>query len=391
MLTLKDNQYLVINRVRGKLMSLKVMHFIGHLKTGGAENLITEYALRFDKKKIEIMIVTLSGRLNSFNESRLTENGIKIVWLGDMLLFSKADNILKRVINMVHRHILFLNYVNKERPSIIHSHLSVPKYLIFINNKKLNIRLYYTIHSEVSKLFGRGRFFFKIITKYCIKYKEMIPIALHTRMQKEANEIFKIDKCVVLNNGIDMNRFNPNNYKKDNLRNSLEIQKDAFVIGHVGRFVEAKNHQFLIKVFKTIKVKCPNAIMLLIGTGELEHQIINQVKEEKFDNSIFFLGNRSDIPELMSVMDVFVFPSYTEGFGNVLIEAQAMGLRCVVSNRVPIDAFITNLIIPLELEAPINVWCECILTRNHSEITSDRLKDYDINKVTQKLEDIYLS
>ncbi|MBN6205754.1 glycosyltransferase [Ralstonia pickettii] len=368
-------------------MKKKVIHLIGHLKTGGAENLITDYALNIDNEKFEILIVILGNKKDTFNERLLKENNVRMIFLGEKQLFSQPKNLIKRFLNKIHRYNLFRRVVKKEKPNIIHSHLMVIKYLIPLKTK--NIKLYYTIHSEVDKLFGKRRYLFKGITSFCIKRKGMIPIALHSRMQTEMNNLFNIDNSIVLKNPIDMERFSPLKYK--NVKGTLELDKDSFVIGHVGRFVEAKNHFFLIEVFYAIKKIRSNAHLLLIGTGELENEVKKYVTKLKLDDSVTFLGNRYDIPELMSAMDVFVFPSIREGFGNVLIEAQTMGLRCVVSDKVPSDAFITNLVTSISLNTPIEVWRDTILD-NHKKINViGNIEEHDIKNIIKQLEELYES
>src|SRR5699024_1966328 len=113
-----------------------------------------------------------------------------------------------------------------------------------------------------------------------------------------------------------MKRFTNVNVDKLTMLYSLGIKEDAFILGHVGRFSEQKNHKFLINVFAAVKKERSNAHLILIGIGDLEGEIKEQVYELGLQDSVSFLGNRGDIPELMSIMDVFVFPSLYEGFGN---------------------------------------------------------------------------
>lgn len=153
-------------------MKKKVMHLISHLKMGGAETLITNYALKIDKNKFDFIIVIISEKSNSINEQLLKENGIKIISLGESLKFpSNTKNIFKKIFNKIHRHILFKRIVNKEKPDIIHSHLQVNEYLIPINVNRLKIKLFYTFHTEVSAILEKGKFKFKFITNYLIKKK----------------------------------------------------------------------------------------------------------------------------------------------------------------------------------------------------------------------------
>lgn len=374
-------------------MKKKVMHLISHLKMGGAETLITNYALKIDKNKFDFIIVIISEKSNSINEQLLKENGIKIISLGESLKFpSNTKNIFKKIFNKIHRHILFKRIVNKEKPDIIHSHLQVNEYLIPINVNRLKIKLFYTFHTEVSAILEKGKFKFKFITNYLIKKKGMVPIALHEEMRREVNNLFKIDNTVVLHNGIDMERFNTNLYDKNKILKSLNINDNNFIIGHIGRFSEVKNHQFIIRVFREVKNKIPNAHLILVGTGELENKIKADVEQFGLMDCVSFLGNRSDIPELLSVMDVFLFPSHFEGTGIALIEAQAMGLKCVVSEGIPQEAIVNNNVFTLSLNKPIKEWCECILEENTNNVdkkNEERLKKYDLNVIIKKLEKIY--
>lgn len=374
-------------------MKKKVMHLISHLKMGGAETLITNYALKIDKNKFDFIIVIISEKSNSINEQLLKENGIKIISLGESLKFpSNTKNIFKKIFNKIHRHILFKRIVNKEKPDIIHSHLQVNEYLIPINVNRLKIKLFYTFHTEVSAILEKGKFKFKFITNYLIKKKGMVPIALHEEMRREVNNLFKIDNTVVLHNGIDMVRFNTNLYDKNKILKSLNINDNNFIIGHIGRFSEVKNHQFIIRVFREVKNKIPNAHLILVGTGELENKIKADVEQFGLMDCVSFLGNRSDIPELLSVMDVFLFPSHFEGTGIALIEAQAMGLKCVVSEGIPQEAIVNNNVFTLSLNKPIKEWCECILEENTNNVdkkNEERLKKYDLNVIIKKLEKIY--
>lgn len=378
-------------------MKTKVLHILSHLNTGGAETLVTNYALKIDKDKFDIIILTISANNNSINEEILRKNGIKVINLGDYLAFPhNTKNLFKKIVNKIHRHILLIKFVNKERPNIIHSHLHVTEFLLPINVKKLNIKLFYTVHTEVNVLFGKGRFKSRFCTNYCIKKKGMIPIALHENMRKDVNKFFNIDNTVVLHNGIDLERFNRSNYNELEILKTLNIKKESFIIGHVGRFSKEKNHKFILRVFREIIKVRPDAHLIFIGTGELEKSIKNDVRDLGLNNCVSFLGNRSDIPDLLSIMDVFLFPSLYEGTGIALIEAQAMGLKCVISDSIPKEAIITNKVKSLSLNSPIEEWCRCILENNKEtgsidlQKNRDSFKKYDMKTVIKKLEELYL-
>lgn len=209
-------------------------------------------------------------------------------------------------------------------------------------------------------------------------------------MKQEAQQMFKTNNCTLLPNGIDMTKFQNVKISKESMLTSLNLTKESFIVGHVGRFANVKNHQFLIDLFPLIKERNPKAHLILIGSGRLESQVKKQVSDNNLEESVHFLGDRKDIPELMSVMDVFIFPSIYEGFGNVLIEAQAAGIKCIVSDTVPKEAIVTNLVTTIALDAPKENWLQAVTAIEGSEKVKDELEKHDINNVVSRLEALYL-
>ena len=130
-------------------------------------------------------------------------------------------------------------------------------------------------------------------------------------MKNEVNELFNVTNTVVLNNGIDFKRFDKAR-NKEIVRKEIGISCDAFVVGHVGRFIGVKNHELIIQAFKKVIQIKKNAFLLLIGDGVLKEKIINELNTEGFNDKYLILSNRNDIPDLLKTMDVFVFPSKYE-------------------------------------------------------------------------------
>lgn len=172
-------------------------------------------------------------------------------------------------------------------------------------------------------------------------------------------------RCQVVYLGIDLSVFsrcNPN----PALRREFGIPQDSFVIGHVGRFVDQKNHTFLIDIFVEIIKKQPESYLLLVGDGPLRPDIEQKVSRLGLSGNVIFAGIRPDVPELMlNVMDIFLFPSLYEGLGIVLIEAQSSGLSCVYSDVVPEEARIVPKLVSIHsLDETSNVWADTVL-RNY--------------------------
>lgn len=168
-------------------------------------------------------------------------------------------------------------------------------------------------------------------------------------------------KALILNNGIDLDVFRYYSEERDKLRKELKID-DKIVVGHIGRFMEQKNHSFLLDVFREIKDKEKNAVLLLIGgNGDLEASVKEKVELLGINDSVIFAGIRSDIPQILSAMDVFVMPSFYEGMPNTVIEAQATGLHCVISNTITKQANITGIVQYLSLDDSAQVWAKKVL------------------------------
>ena len=197
----------------------------------------------------------------------------------------------------------------------------------------------------------------------------------------------KNGKVKILHNAIPYRDFIFNCEIREKVRKNLKIE-DKLVIGHIGRFDEQKNHKFLIEIFKEIKKNNENAILLLVGNGSLKEKVRKQVEELKLDDSVIFLGVRKDIPQLLMAMDIFVFPSLYEGMPNTVIEAQATGLKCIISDTITREADITGLVSYTSLNNGIEEWKSKVLNNCQYERkdTSDKFKEkgYDIEDVSNQ-------
>lgn len=146
------------------------------------------------------------------------------------------------------------------------------------------------------------------------------------------------------------------------VRAEFGIPKTAFVVGHIGRFSEQKNHRFLIDIFSEVVQRLPNAYLLLVGDGSLRPEIEQRVDQAKLADRVIFAGSRSDVPRLiLGAMDVFVMPSFFEGLPVTLIEAQAGNLPMIISNRISEETdVIKPLIQRVGLDQPTSVWADAV-------------------------------
>lgn len=198
----------------------------------------------------------------------------------------------------------------------------------------------------------------------------------------------KFAKVKLLNNGVDLSFFKFSLQARAEIREEFGLE-NKFVVGHIGRFHEQKNHQYLLEVFKDILNNRNDAVLLLVGTGALEEQMRARVHELGLQDHVIFAGQRFDIPKILSAMDVFVFPSLHEGMPNTVIEAQATGLPCVIADTITREADITGLVRYLSLTSPVSDWTKAALNAaelpRRDTVEDFRAHGYDIEHVANNL------
>lgn len=166
----------------------------------------------------------------------------------------------------------------------------------------------------------------------------------------------------IVHNGLDYNIFKFDPQVHNDMKKMLHIDDNIILFGHIGRFETQKNHHFLIEVFNEIYRKNKNARFLIIGEGTKELEIKNQIKALGLADVIIVLPPTNDISKYLMAMDMLIFPSYFEGMPNVIIEAEATGLRCVVSDKITKEADITGLLEYKSLEETAQSWAEKALS-----------------------------
>ena len=204
-------------------------------------------------------------------------------------------------------------------------------------------------------------------------------------------------KVTVINNAIDLKKYAFNLQKRKVLRKKLGVA-DEFVVGHVGRFMYQKNHDFLIDIFAEAHRKIPQMVLLLIGDGPLREGIEEKVRGLNLIENVRFLGVRDDVQDLYNAMDLFILPSHYEGLGMVGVEAQANGLNVLASTAVPDEMKFTNLVQFEDLENGTSKWSDRIIqiyynyhmTRNNRGAPIFNQSKFDISVQAKKLVNYYI-
>jgi glycosyltransferase involved in cell wall biosynthesis len=364
----------------------RVLQIVGAMNRGGIETFLMNLYRNIDRSKIQFDFLVHTDSESAYDEE-IKELGGRIFPIKprrngilknrkSLEEFFKINNDYK----VVHQHLSSLTYIEPLKIAkkygipyrVVHGHnirqggSSVHRYIHYLN--KLSVELYATDFFACSDLAAKWTYPERI-------YK---------------NDVFK-----VINNAIDSEKFEFNEKTRTEARNEFGIAKDAFVIGHVGRFHPQKNHDFLIDIFREIHYKNNNSILLLVGDGDLRSQIEKKINSMGLMDSVVFTGVRKDVETVFQAMDAFVFPSHYEGLGIVLVEAQAAGLKCFTSKKVvPNDVDVTGLVKFLDLNNSPRHWAEEILRNKSylrvSNIKEIRMSGYDIYQVAQEIQEWYL-
>lgn len=366
----------------------KVIQFIPTLSDGGAETLVKDYATLTDKSKIDTVVVTAYPFENTANYLILKDAKIKIVSIYQH--WNIKSKLINRLFPEFYKKRRIKKIIQEENPDVIHVHMWLLRYLKGLKKELGYCKVFYTCHSLPERYFTGNLNCEYNAAKWLFKNTDFRLIALHEKMRAELNKMFSVDNTVVVRNGIDFKRFKSLETTKEKKREELNILKESYLVGHIGRYVKEKNHEFILDIFvELVKIK-QNAHLLLIGNGPNEIDIKKRIVMLGLENNVTMLSHRSDVPELLQCMDVFLFPSLYEGLGIALIEAQVCGLPCVVSNKIPSDAYISNNITELSLELSAKDWAEIVANPKCNIESWGDMENYDMSSVIRNLEELYL-
>lgn len=361
--------------------SIRILHVIGIMNRGGAETMIMNLYRNIDRTKIQFDFVENEGEEAAFDQ--------EIQSLGGRIYRCPRYRGKNHLAYTKWWH-AFFDLHRGEYP-IVHGHIGSTAAIYLSIAKRHGI---YTIaHSHSA---GKGSAMYQVLswpTRYVANqfFACSKDAAISRYGRKVGNDA---DRCPVLNNAIDTGKFVFREAKKQQMRQQLHISESALVIGHVGRFVDAKNHLFLLDVFLELHKRDSNSVLLLVGDGELRSKIERKIQTLGLTDSVILTGVQSNTYDYYQAMDCFVFPSHYEGLGIVVIEAQTAGLPCCISTGVPREAAVTDLVQFRSLDDSPEQWAEWILCRidtPRKDMSEEICKaGYDIAETSKWLENYYL-
>lgn len=200
-------------------------------------------------------------------------------------------------------------------------------------------------------------------------------------------------KTVFMPNAIDCKKFAYDPGMRSKIREELGIS-DKYVIGHVGRFHYAKNHEYLLRVFDALcKKGRKEYVLLLLGEGEKMEEMKRLARELQIEDKVYFAGSRSNVSDYYQAMDYFVYPSRYEGLPGTVLEAQASGLSCLMSDSICEEVVVTELVHTMGIEKSPECWAEYI-ENTEDYVRTSHLKEvgragYDVEAQAEKMMKFY--
>jgi glycosyltransferase involved in cell wall biosynthesis len=378
-MTINDLLYSYYIEKLGEKNMIRVLQVVTQMNRGGLETMIMNYYRNINRENVQFDF--LEHRKDEADyDKEILELGGRIYRISRLNPFSISYKKELRDFFEVHPEY-----------QIIHVHQDCMSAIILevAKEKNVQVRIAHSHSSSQDKniKYPLKLFFRKFIARYATD--------LMACGNKAGQWMFAGAKFQVLNNAIDTSKYVYDKQKRKSVRKEFGVSQTELLVGHVGRFSYPKNHEFLIKIFKAINDKI-SAKLLLVGNGELMPEIQNEVYKLGLSDKVIFAGLRTDVARLLQGMDVFVFPSIYEGLPVSVVEAQAAGVPCIISDTIPEECILINeLVKRVSLSMPPEKWGDGIieLSKIERKDYSSKVKDegYDIVESAKWLENFYLN
>jgi glycosyltransferase involved in cell wall biosynthesis len=371
--------------------TVRVLHIFGRMNRGGAETFIMNVYRHTDRTKIQFDFAVHSDQPGHYDEEIRSLGGRIFILPRPRLT---ALPVYKRALTQVLR---------EEGPfATVHSHVhfysGVP--LAVAASAGIPVRIAHSHSTSDGKRSALSRRLYRWYMRSQIwRYAtHMLGCSRPACEALYGPRCWQDSRVRVVHCGIDPTPFELLPKDRNLLRDRIGLPRDCLLIGHVGRFDVPKNHRFLVEIFGSLAARLPTARLVLVGDGPLRPQIEQFVRAKGLENHVFFLGVRADVPEIMGCLDGFLFPSLWEGIPLTLLEAQAAGVSCVVSNVISDEADLgIGLLHSVSLEAGPEVWVDHVmraLQNNRPDwiLRKEALKRnrYDVQQVAELLARIYV-
>ena len=352
----------------------------GLLNTGGTESVMMNFYRNIDREKVHIDFL-LHGFGKAVYDDEIISSGGKIF------------NVVPKGQNPVENTKQIREIIKNGNYDVVHSHMDAGNAQILKIAKELNVPLRIShSHNTATQTSNPLKKVFNEFEK-----KKIYKYATHLFACSDlAGKWLYGDKAfTVINNAIDVQRFEYSPELRNEMRKRLGISEDNVVLGHIGRFSYQKNHEKLITVFNSYLKKHSDAFLIMIGAGETKESIKKAVEDLKIEKNVLFVEPNNETNKYMQAMDCFVMPSRFEGLPVVTVEAQAAALPIVISDTVSKKCELTDLVSFVPLAADDDDWCsaidEALKIKRYSRLEELGQAGYDIKDSAVKMQRFYMT
>lgn len=367
----------------------RILHITEMLSAAGIESFIMNIYRNIDREKVQFDFLVLRDQKEFYDEEISALGGKKYC------IHSNIENTLLRILDESRKIEKFLK---KNHYDVVHIHYTTPLRAYYLKAAKkagVPVRIY---HSHSAAVSGKSKVKLmiyehckKVIDKYATDYFACSKAAAQWIYSKK---ILEKNKVQVIHNGIDTQRFLFNESVRENVRRELELQ-NKFVIINTGRFTEQKNQKFIIDIVNSLRNKGKDVKLLLLGDGPLKAEYKTKVKEFELENSVVFLGVKSNVQDYLFASDCYIMPSLYEGLPVAGIEAECTGIPCIFSENITKEVKVNNQAVFLPLTYSADKWADTVIKQNAEKDRTEAINfvktaGYDIHYVAKKIQNFYL-
>lgn len=363
------------------MKKIKVAFVAGGLTTGGVESVIYNYVSHIESRNYEWFYISYDIPDRNVRK-RFEELGFHIY-----VVTKKKENIFKSCREVY-------EILKKNKIQIVHSHMTLMCFITNILGKMAGAEVLIS-HSHLA-LHQRGvkriiYAIFKCLSKWTAT--DYFACGYEAGCYLYGKRMMESGRVIILNNALDYDRFRFCSEVRERVRTDWGLQ-DKYVIGHVGRFSEQKNHYFLLRIFAKYKKVNENSHLVLVGDGPLMVQMKEEAKQLGITDAVLFVGPTDKTEECYMAMDLFLFPSLYEGLSVAALEAQIAGLPVLASDTVARETALTGNMHFLSLDSPSKEWVQEIDRLCGKRVEKGirkrlQAKELDISREAQKLDSYY--
>lgn len=368
----------------------KILHIIDSMGDGGAQRVVLDYLERKSSlHKYDLEFLSLNPPTNSTYDVFIKNNNLPFAYL-EYKRSNMRFSCMRKVINCTRRTMALYRFIQDHNVDAIHTHITP----IFVNIIFVLIMFqgekFHTMHSDPYRFSN----VFVLLVKFVFHFLHVHPIAVSEGQRQKALIRYSLDECDVLRNSIDIAAIKEFADGKNNveLRKKYKLPENSFIIGSVGRLHPVKNYDGLLRLFAEYNQKHNrNSFLAIAGEGSERDKLLSLAEMLEISEKVFLLGDieHQDIYEFYKAIDLFMLVSHSESSSIVTLEAQAVGVRCLIADTIPEDVIYRSNVRRMNYNASYSEWISAMDDMDYINPLIYDAADNNLNTVMARLEALY--